>query len=82
MNHDYTHCADYEKSCPGKCFRAQLCRDLERYGKLVPYAVDFPIRWAHFRGTEECRRGGQLTRRDDGKSQKAEAGDAEKSGES
>ena len=56
MNHDYAHCLDFREDCPKKCFRAQLVRDLKRYGKLYPYAVNTPVSWLHFAGTEECLR--------------------------
>ena len=56
MNHDYAHCADFTDGCPKKCFRAQLVRDLQKYGKLAPYGINFPISWAHFKGTDECKR--------------------------
>lgn len=56
MNHDYAHCADFTDKCPKKCFRAQLVRDLKKYGKLAPYAINFPISWQHFKGTEECKK--------------------------
>ena len=55
MNHDYAHCLDFSKDCPKKCFRAQLVRELESYGKLAPYAVNMPVSWAHFKDTEECK---------------------------
>lgn len=48
MNHDYAHCADYTDTCPKKCFRGELVRDLNRR----PYP--FPISWMHLEGTEEC----------------------------
>ena len=57
MNHDYAHCADFKDDCPKKCFRAQLVRDLQRYGKLAPYAINFPVSWMHLKGTDECKRG-------------------------
>ena len=56
MNHDMAHCADFTEDCPKKCKRAKLVRDLLRYGKLAPYAINFPISWTHFKGTEECKR--------------------------
>ena len=56
MNHDYTHCADFTEYCPRGCFRAQLVRDLQRFGKLAPYGINFPISWTHFKGTEECKK--------------------------
>ena len=51
MNHDYAHCADYEKTCPKDCFRAELVRDLSRRPFL------YPVTWARFYGTEECIKG-------------------------
>lgn len=50
MNHDYAHCADYDKDCPKECFRGQLARDLQ--GR--PYFL--PVSWMHLKGTEECER--------------------------
>ena len=58
MNHDYAHCINCRPDCPSGCFRAQLSRDLLRYGKLAPYAINFPVSYMHFRGTDECPRGG------------------------
>ena len=56
MNHDYEHCADFKDDCPKKCFRAKLVRDLQRFGKLAPYAFNYQISWMHFKGTEECKK--------------------------
>ena len=56
VNHDYAHCINFREDCPKKCFRAQLVRDLECFGKLWPYGVNYPISWMHFRGTAECMR--------------------------
>ena len=56
MNHDYAHCLDYKDDCPKECFRAQLVRDLRKYGNLAPYAINIPVTWMHFEGTEECMR--------------------------
>ena len=53
MNHDYAHCADFKDSCPDDCFRAQLVRDLERYGDTK----GFPVSWIHLEGTEACEKG-------------------------
>ena len=52
MNHDATHCEDYQKSkCPKSCYRAQLTQDLKdnwsRFWLL-------PISWASLKGTDEC----------------------------
>lgn len=52
MNHDYTHCLDYEPDkCPLSCFRAEVTRDLE---KRKYEFIGVPISWAHFKGTKEC----------------------------
>lgn len=49
MNHDYAHCADYTEDCPKECKRAKLVREaLENHWTMVG--------WAHFKGTEECKR--------------------------
>lgn len=48
MNHDASHCLDYEKSCPKSCDRANLTEEL----KKIDYFL--PISWMHFRGTNEC----------------------------
>ena len=49
MNHDATHCADYNKKlCPKKCYRAELTEEL----KHIHYFL--PISYAHFKGTKEC----------------------------
>lgn len=50
MNHDATHCLDYNASCPKKCYRAQLTQDLHEIVYLLPTA------WAHFKGTHECHK--------------------------
>ena len=54
MNHDYAHCADYESRCPKDCFRGELVRDLRARGDLAW----LPVSWVHFKGTDECKRGG------------------------
>lgn len=47
MNHDYSHCADYDKKkCPKECFRGELVRDLVNYR--------LPVSFMHFKGTEQC----------------------------
>ena len=48
MNHDYSHCLDYNKDCPRECFRGQLVRDLNRHPMLKN------ISFASFKGTDEC----------------------------
>ena len=51
MNHDATHCADYDKQCPKDCYRARLTAEVQKsvdfYGHLLSYA--------HFRGTQYCK---------------------------
>ena len=48
MIHDYAHCLDFRKTCPDRCFRAQLVRDLDQLP--YPQMVD----WAHFKDSDEC----------------------------
>lgn len=49
MNHDATHCFDYNASvCPKTCYRAQLTEDLRRT------KYDLPTSWALFKNTLEC----------------------------
>lgn len=49
MNHDATHCADYQKSkCPPSCYRAQLTEELRH----ISYTL--PTSWANYKGTKEC----------------------------
>lgn len=49
MNHDATHCFDYnEKVCPKTCYRAQLTEDLRN----IKY--ELPTSWATFKHTREC----------------------------
>lgn len=53
MNHDATHCADWNKrTCPKSCYRAALTEDLKQRFDLAW----MPISWSHFAGTVECRR--------------------------
>ncbi len=49
MNHDATHCYDYNKSkCPKSCYRAQLTEELRN--NYYP----LPTSWSYFKGTKEC----------------------------
>lgn len=49
MNHDATHCFDYnEKTCPKSCYRAQLTEDLRN----IVYGL--PTSWSHFKHTSYC----------------------------
>lgn len=49
MNHDYSHCLDYEKGvCPSSCFRAELVEDYRARH------ISVPVAWTHFKGTKEC----------------------------
>lgn len=51
MNHDATHCADWdEKRCPKSCYRAQLTEELEERSDLW----HLPISYSHFWGGGEC----------------------------
>lgn len=51
MNHDATHCLDYEAGkCPKKCWRAELTEDL-RHRQDLSW---LPTSWAHFGWTAEC----------------------------
>lgn len=47
MNHDATHCLDYNpKKCPKDCYRAQLTEELKE--------IYYPLltSWSHLKGTE------------------------------
>lgn len=48
MNHDATHCADYNSKCPKSCYRAQLTEELRRTG------YPLPVSWALFKNTPYC----------------------------
>lgn len=51
MNHDMAHCMNYNQSCPNRCYRATLTKDLEnRRAELRNIATA----WANFRDTDEC----------------------------
>ena len=50
MNHDATHCLDWNKECPKDCYRAMLTEELKR----IYYPL--PVSWAHFDGTRECEK--------------------------
>ena len=51
MNHDATHCFDYDpKICPKSCYRAELTEDL----KHISYGM--PTSWSHFKNTVYCPR--------------------------
>jgi len=49
MNHDYSHCIDYNKDCPRNCFRGQLVRDLNSHPTIKN------ISFMSFKGTDECK---------------------------
>ena len=50
MNHDATHCKDYDKKkCPKNCYRAELTEAL----KTDNY--HYPVSFAHYFGTKECK---------------------------
>ena len=47
MNHDATHCADWDKKrCPKSCYRAKLTEELEERSDLWY----LPISYSHFKG--------------------------------
>ena len=49
MNHDATHCSNYDPNeCPKSCYRAQLTEDLQK--TYYPW----PTCWAMFKYTIEC----------------------------
>lgn len=48
MNHDATHCYNYNDKCPKTCYRAQLTKEL----KEIDYP--WPVSWALFKGTDYC----------------------------
>ncbi len=53
MNHDATHCLDYEnEKCPRSCYRAELTEELEDREGLI----GTPISWANFLNSRECPR--------------------------
>lgn len=56
MNHDATHCIDWNEECPKKCYRAMLTEEIKR----IYYPL--PISWASFKGTDECMIGGKIER--------------------
>lgn len=51
MNHDYTHCLDYNETCPKTCFRAELAEDIE---KRKDEFVGIPLSYSHLKGTFLC----------------------------
>ncbi len=50
MNHDATHCRDWDENCPKTCYRAELTEELSRR----PDLFWLPMSWASFRYSEEC----------------------------
>lgn len=49
MNHDATHCLDYDKKrCPKTCYRAQLTEELKHINYFLPTS------WSHYKGTKMC----------------------------
>ncbi len=52
MNHDVTHCLDYDpKKCPKDCYRAEVTRDAKRRYLELP---DLLMSWEDLEGTREC----------------------------
>lgn len=59
MNHDATHCLDYDpKTCPSECYRAHLTEELNR----IYYP--FPVSWAYLEGTNLCEKESTADRQD------------------
>ena len=59
MNHDATHCLDYDpKTCPSECYRAQLTEELHR----IYYPL--PVSWAHLEETNLCEKKPNTDRQD------------------
>ena len=53
MNHDATHCLDWDETlCPACCYRAQLTEDLKHRSDMLY----IPISYSHFKYTDECKR--------------------------
>ena len=49
MNHDYTHCYDYNPDvCPKDCYRAQLVED------LLKTNYRWPVSWSMLKNTVYC----------------------------
>lgn len=49
MNHDVSHCLDYdEKKCPADCYRAKVTKDLKDSN------YPWPVSFVHFKGTVYC----------------------------
>lgn len=54
MNHDYSHCLDYEPdACPKECFRAKLTKELLDDPTVAPMGI---ASWMHFISLEECKK--------------------------
>lgn len=52
MNHDASHCSDYQKDiCPEECYRARLTQDLKDNWDKFEY---IPMSFSHFKGTRYC----------------------------
>ena len=53
MNHDATHCLDYDKEkCPKSCYRAELTEELNERKDLW----GMPLSYSHLLETDECPR--------------------------
>lgn len=61
MNHDATHCLDYNpKKCPKDCYRAQLTEELKHRNDLYY----LPLSWSHLEGTILCEKKSTTDRQD------------------
>lgn len=53
MNHDITHCADFDyRKCPKQCEKAKEVIDLRQRNDLWW----LPVSWAHMVDTDVCER--------------------------
>lgn len=53
MNHDVTHCADVNPSCPKSCYWFKLEQDLKK--RWIELA-GVPISYMHLLGGKSCRK--------------------------
>lgn len=53
MNHDVSHCSDYDPDiCPSTCYRAQVTKDLQDNWDTL--YKDIPMSFAHFKNSAFC----------------------------
>ena len=56
MNHDISHCLDYDKNtCPEHCFRARATKELYEIWATPSLRDEIPYAsFVHFKGTMYC----------------------------